>query len=292
MIGRACGSSAPRHGGRLDAEARQLRAFVGAAGEVQRRHAGGLQHPPERDHVLHRIAVVAALGAGDADPQGQVRQRVPHPVHRLQQQPRPVLDRPAVLVAAPVDPRRQELVEQVAVSRVQLHRVVPGLPQAAHCGDEVPLDGADLRLIEGAHLVARVRVPPRGGSHRFHVQHHPPQQRATVVELTDRHAVVPLDVLHQLGQAGDEAVVMDPQRVVVGAAAFADRHGFRHDGRHAAFGAKRVVVPVALGGEPVAGAEVRPHRRHDEAVFSFSGPMVPGWLMSRGRTGPSTMPAP
>ena len=96
---------AARHRRRLDAEARQRRAFIGAAREVQRRDAGRFQHPRQLDDLLHRVAIGAVFGAGNPDPEREVRQRVAQAVHRLQQQPRAVLEAAAVVVGALVDAR-------------------------------------------------------------------------------------------------------------------------------------------------------------------------------------------
>ena len=121
--------------------------------------------------------------------------------------------------------------------------------------------------VEGADGIAGIRVAPGGGADRFHVQHQPPQQAAAVVELADGQAIMPLDRLHQPGEAGDEAVVIDPEAVVVRPPAGGDRHRLGDDSGDAALGAELVVQSVAFGGEAVAGTEIGAHGRHDQPVL-------------------------
>ena len=281
---------APRHGRRLDAEARQGRALIRPAGEVERRHPRRFQHARELDHLFDRVAVLAVLGAGDADPEREVGQRVAQPVHRLKQQPCAVREAAAVFVRPLVDPRCQELLEQVAIGGMQFDGVIACLPETPRGGDEILLDLDDLGLVEWPHGIPGVGVVPGRWSDRFHVQHHPPQQPAAVVELADGQAVVPLDRLDQPRQAGDEAVVVDPQRIVVGAPAGADRHRLRDDGGDAALRAFLVIGAVALGREAVAGAEVGPHRRHDEAVLHAQGTDHPRLAQQRRHAPTSPCP--
>ena len=284
--------SAPRHGWRLDAEARKRGAFIGAAGQVERRDARRFQHPRDLDHLLGRVAILAVFGAGDADPEREVGQRVAQAMHRFQQQPRAVLQGAAIFVRPLVDARGQELVEQVAIGRVQFDGIVARLPQPPRGIHKILLDGSDLRALQRPHLVTGVGVLPGRRPHRFHVQHHPPQQCTTVVDLADGHAVMPLDGLHQPRQARDEAVVIDPERVVVRPSAFADGHGLGDDGRDATLGAFLVIGAVAFGRETVAGAEIRPHRRHDEAVLHAERPDHARAAQKRCHAGHASRPRP
>ena len=101
--------------------------------------------------------------------------------------------------------------KQIAIGGVQFHRIITGLPQPPRGGHEILLNFGDLRLFQRTHLITRIRVAPRRRPNRFHIQHHPAQQRAAVINLPHRHATMPLDAFHQPRQAGDEAVMINPE---------------------------------------------------------------------------------
>ena len=99
--------------------------------------------PSSRRADLHlEVEVVADLVADRAD--------------GLEQQPRTVLERAAVVVLAVVDRRGQELREEVAVGAVDLDAVEAGLARAARAGGE---------LRRSPRAAARAtRAPPRSRS--------------------------------------------------------------------------------------------------------------------------------
>ena len=93
-----------------------------------------LEQYGEPGALLEVPAAVDPVGAGDPDQQRRgVRQRRPHGVDGLEEEPDPVVERAAVVVVAVVGERREELVQQVAVGRVDLHGVEAGphRPRAA-----------------------------------------------------------------------------------------------------------------------------------------------------------------
>ncbi len=96
---------------------------------------------------------------------------------RLEQEPRPVLERAAVRVVALVDERREELVQQVAVRGVQLDQLEAGVDRAAGGRGEVVDDAARCSSASSATRGARsprrrsrdgatVGQPPSLGRHR------------------------------------------------------------------------------------------------------------------------------
>ena len=146
---------APAHEDRL-ADARLHRGRVGSEVGVAHRHrghdvhraseAGGgagdhvevvesrlvVQRRADREHLFRAQALRAQLVARDPDPHhhlvADLRADV---VQDLAHDAKPILRAAAVLVAAQVDPRIEELREQVAHAAQDLAAVDPGLPEAA-----------------------------------------------------------------------------------------------------------------------------------------------------------------
>jgi hypothetical protein len=87
-----------------------------------------------------------------------------------------------------------------------------------------------------------------------------------VIDLPDRQGAALVDRIHDAGQPGYVAVVKQAHRIGVIARARRDHHGLGDDHCGPAPRALAVIELVALGGEAVGGAEVGPHRAHDDAV--------------------------
>ena len=73
-----------------------------------------------------------------------VTDRVAHGPHDLTREPRPVLEAAAPLVGAPVELRRQERAQQVAVTEVDLDRVEARVAQHARAGAVLVGDRRDV----------------------------------------------------------------------------------------------------------------------------------------------------
>ena len=107
---------------------------------------------------VHRVvagdAAIGPVGRRDADRHRlRGRPRLAHPGEHLEGEAQPVLDRPAVLVLAPVGERRDEAREQVAVGAMELDHVEADARRSLHRRHEFPDDPV--------HVVARrVRAAP------------------------------------------------------------------------------------------------------------------------------------
>ena len=127
----------------------------------------------------------------------------------LQAEPGPVLEAPAVLVCAPVDERRPELVDEMALGE-QLGAVEPALlaaprgvaERAHHAPDVVAVHLLRKRAVRGlAHH--------RGGEGRQPVLHVPQRAMPHVRDLAHDGAAVAVHALGELPQHGDDRVVAD-----------------------------------------------------------------------------------
>ena len=88
--------TAARKRRRLDAVLGQLRAFVAAARQVERRDACAFQPPREFDNVCFAIPSVDEFGRAQANRQRKIRQRLFDARYGLEQETRAVVERSAV----------------------------------------------------------------------------------------------------------------------------------------------------------------------------------------------------
>ena len=261
---------------RLDAILGKLRAFVGAAGDVERDDTGRFETAAELDDILLRVTAFGEFARRQPHDEREVGQRVFDSGERLEQQARAIVERAAVRVGPFVDARGEELLEEIAVARVNLHRVVAGLLEPACRGNEELLDLDDLRHGERPHGITRVGVRPRRWPDRLHVEHRAAQQSAAVVQLPADERAVALDRLDDGREPRNEAVVVAAKRVVMGTRGLRHDHRFGHDHAHAAARTLGVVELVALGRKAVGRAVVGAHRRHDHAIANAQRTDAPG----------------
>ena len=223
------------------------------------------------------VMAVAAWRKVHADPVGAPDRN--RGIGGVQQQPRAILDRSAVVVGALVGPVLQELVEQIAVRAVQFDAIEAG----GQC-----IGGADAeRLDDAGDLVACQRTrrdigrlrpheaDPSGGrdcagSHRcFAVQEQRMRDATHMPELHDdatsglvHRARGELPSLHHLWR-------VDARRGGVAGALRRDDGGFGNDEAGAG------PLPVILGHQRIRDATVRRpgarQRRHEDAVGKFEG---------------------
>jgi len=97
---------------------------------------------------------------GDQEPSGGRRTDLSD---RLDEQSHPVLQRAAPTVGAPVDQRREELVEQVPVRGVDLHTVKAGIVGDLGGAGEAGDDRFDLRVSQGARCLEEPVATHREG---------------------------------------------------------------------------------------------------------------------------------
>ena len=81
---------------------------------------GALEPPRELDDLVLRVAAFGELARGEPHDQREIGQLVLQPRDRLHEEPRAIVERAAVAVGALVDARREELLEEIAVARVDL----------------------------------------------------------------------------------------------------------------------------------------------------------------------------
>jgi len=114
----------------------------------------------------------------------EIRQRLLDAIYRLEQKPRAIVERPAVLVGAAIDARREKLLKQITVARVDLDAVVTGLLQAPRRRDEQFLNFGDFATASG-----RTSSPVFGFFHGegrpVHIEHRAAQQSAAMVQLRE-----------------------------------------------------------------------------------------------------------
>src|SRR5690606_20559044 len=98
-----------------------LRRMQAAAGNVDGGAATRLQRLSERDGLLHLPPSIDPVGRGDTDSDRALRGKgAAYRVEYFEREAHPVLERPAVVVVAHVRQRREELVQQISVRRVDL----------------------------------------------------------------------------------------------------------------------------------------------------------------------------
>ena len=182
--------------------------------DVDRVGAGLLEPAADLHRVLDRVPRaepreegVRVLGRRDLHLDVEVVPDLgPDRLDGVEEQPRAVLERPAVLVLALVDGRGEELREEVAVRAVDLDAVEPCLPGAAGPRGERALDRLQVgpgRAL-GLEAVQRVGLARRGEPLAV-------RERGDVAlapgvrELDDVLAVVLVDALAELAPERDRA---------------------------------------------------------------------------------------
>ena len=262
------------------------------AGEVEVRRR---RHAVDRDH-LGQLGLVGDVAADDVDevdeprrfqpPQHlQAGRRVDAAGHRLvdghadaddeasadaltdggehaQPEAHAVVERPAVLVGAPVGERRPELVEQVAVGldldavhAAGLHPL-GGVGVLADDAVDVPVLG-----LLGHRPVSRL-AQRRRGEHGQPVVLRPPGAPAEVGELDHAGGAVLVDLVGHPPDPRHDGVVVGVQVAERRRAVLGDhRRARRHRHPDAALGLLDVVQPVAIGGHAVDGVRRLVRRR-------------------------------
>ena len=148
--GRRHAGLAPHRLGEVDLVARPQRDLLlrgeAAAAAVDEVDAGVPEQRGEPHALGERPPALAEVSCRDAAQQRQLgRPRGAHGGHDAQREARAVLEGPAVVVLAAVGQRRQELVQQVAVRRVQLDGAEARGERAARRGSEGRLDRVEVR---------------------------------------------------------------------------------------------------------------------------------------------------
>ena len=261
--------------------------------DVHRVGTGSLGDAGHRDAILERRAVGAVLGRVEPAPHREVVTDAGADLAQdLHEDARPVLDRSAVFVGAVVLGRREEPVDQVAVSGVELTTVDAGFSRPHHRGGEIVHDAGDVVVVEHLVVQLRLRADERldhlgafvGGDHPVEVvasgrprlrghPHRPAGQgvvQAVGPRLRELHGeggTVTVDPLRGLPPAGDVAVVGDRGLARV-RAPDGERHPHRpeHDHGQAPAGAGFEVRHLGIGHHAVEVTEVFAHRCHDHAV--------------------------
>ena len=134
---------------------------------MQRRAAERLQRPGERQRPRQVPAARHPVGGRHAHPDGCLRHRVADRLEHLQGEPHPVLETPAIVVVAAVGEGGQELVQQVAVRRVQLDPVQSEPGRATRRGGKIVPDRGQARPVERGGRVFSVPVRQWRGRHRL-----------------------------------------------------------------------------------------------------------------------------
>jgi hypothetical protein len=88
-----------------------------------------------------------------------------------------------------------------------------------------------------------------------------------MIELAADQRAGMVNRFRQIGEARDEAIVEDAERGTMIARIAGDHHCLGDDHRGTTARPLGVVALVALGRETVGGAEVCPHRAHDDAIL-------------------------
>ena len=166
---------------------------------------------------------------------------------------------------------------------MDLNTVITGKRQASRRRHEQFLDFVHFRHGQRTHRVARIRVVPGGGPDGLHVEHRAAQQCAAVIDLAKHEAIVLLDAFDQARQSGDETVVINAQRIRVGAGLLGDHHRLGHDHCNAATRALSVIGAVTMRRQAVGRAVVCPHRGHDDTVLQSKIPNASRLLKQHGR---------
>ena len=167
-------------------------------------------------------------------------------LQHLETEPGAVLQAAAILVAAPVDERRPELVDEVAVGE-QLRAVQPALLAAQRSIAERPHDPADVAPV---HLLRKGAMRGLAHDRRRHgrqpVLHVPERAMAHMGDLAHDGAAVPMDPRGELLQHGDNGIVADIDLAEGG------RRVWRNVGRPAEHGQRKPALRLLLVIELVA----------------------------------------
>ena len=203
------------------------------------------------------------------------------------------LGRAAVGVGADVAAVREELLQQVAVGRVQLDAVEPRVDGAAGGVDELRDDAGQLVGLEGArldevlHAVGREDLaggPDRGRPDRRQAGDRRVADAAGVHELRDDRAAARVHGVGDQAPARDLLVGVQARRARV---ALADRGGLRALGDdQPGAGALGVVLGVQRGRDAAGAGAVARHRRHHEAVGELELAEAVGGEQVRGHGTP------
>ena len=204
--------------------------------------------------------------------------------HRLEQKPRAVLERAAVLVPAVVDRRGEELREEVAVGGVELDAVEAGLPRPPGSRRERGRDLPQLRGSRplGLEPVQRVGLARRAQALPVEVEPTDVSLPAAVGELQDVLAVVLVDALPELAPERDRPVVVDGRVVGDDEPALLDSAPRGDDRADAA--ARELELPVDARPGPRAVVVVEPPRdaRAQSAVLDREVPELQRFEDRRG----------
>jgi hypothetical protein len=180
--------------------------------------AGLLEPLADLDRVFERRAlalpeeeVVAVVDGRDLELEVVVGpDLVPDGAHDVEGEPRPVLERAAVLVLAVVDDRREELSDQVAVAAVDLDAVGARLARAAGGAGEAADELLNRRPAHALALEAMDRLGLVGRAPAFlELDAAEVPLPAGEGELDDVLAVVLVDALHELAPERHRLVTVD-----------------------------------------------------------------------------------
>ena len=258
-----------------------------AAGDVDQVRPGVGEERGQPHRVVHvpRVAVREPVGRRDADEHGlPVGPDVADGGDDLAQEPRAVLEAPAVLVVAVVGDGRAELVEEVAVGRVDLRDLETDVARALRGGRErvdhlrdpvgvEPSSGRRLAALAVAPVAARIRLVGRGdglppvrlvrgdGSAPLggrSVGRLPPG----VGQLDPRRRALRPDELDDRFDRLGVLVGPDPEAVRRDPPAGLDRGRLRHHDPGSPGGARAEVDSVPVGRQPALGGVLAHRRQH------------------------------
>ncbi len=166
-------------------------ALVGSAREIDRHDALPLERLRQADEVLVRIAAVGKFGRAQPDQHRELGKLGSNQTHGLEEHSHPIPGCAPVVIVAPVEPRREELLKQIAVGRVNFDGVVAGAPQPPRRVEKILLDLVRSRRLASARTGSPVAgLAARRRADRLHAEHRAAQQLAAVIELRDGQRAV------------------------------------------------------------------------------------------------------
>jgi len=202
----------------------------------------------------------------NSSPHRRTPDRAAHRGDQLEEQPRPVGERTAVVVVTPVRGRRQEAPHDRAVRALELDAVEPALRAALGHVGVAGHDRRDLPVVHRLRDLAEERVGDRRGRPHRQARVHRRRLAAVVVDLgEDRRAVA----VHGLGDApvarqdvGVEAV----DELLVGPVGGVGRVLLGDDEPGTALRPLGVVGRVLLGGPAALGVVGEVRAEHDAVL--------------------------
>jgi hypothetical protein len=238
-----------------------------AAGLDQLRHPHG---------VVDGRPALDQLVTAEADPESQaVADDSADGVHDLEQQPGPLVERPAVAVRPAVGGRGEEAANDGGVRALELDPVEAALGTVLR-NQRVPgHDLVDLGLVDRLGDLPEEGVGDGGRRPHRSARVHGRGLAAVVVDLGEDRRAVTVHGLSDAAVAGDHLAVEAVDQLLVGPVRRMRRVLLGDDEAGAALGAGAVVRGVLLGG-PAVPRVVREVRAEHDPVAHVTGPSASG----------------